>query len=106
MTCWRFLKESLAVLLFSGLILLTLFNIIARNIFGVSFSAILEISPAFVLWLALVGSSLCVKDKRHIKLEIFLRLASPKWRRIANILSSVFGMAVMGIPVFGLLPVC
>jgi TRAP-type C4-dicarboxylate transport system permease small subunit len=94
------IEKGLAILLFSGLILSILFNIISRNFFNMSFHTILEMSPTLVLWLVLVGSSLCLRDNRHIKLEIILRFAPEKWRSIANAITSVFGMAVMGILLF------
>jgi len=90
-------ERGMTVLLYSGLILLIAFNVISRNIFQESFQKILEISPTLVLWLALVGSSLALKDHRHIKLEILLRFSSDHTRFAANIISSVFGMIVMGV---------
>ena len=89
-------EKGAAIFLFSSLILLITLNIILRNIFQLSFQNILEISPNLVLWLALVGSSLALKERRHIKLEILLRLASQKIRIAGDVISSVFGMAVMG----------
>ena len=93
-------ENQLVVLLFIGLILSILVNIISRNFFHTSYAKILEISPALVLWLALAGSSLSLKDNRHIKLELMLRFVPVKWRTAANMLTSIFGMTVMGILFF------
>ena len=90
-------ENWLAILLFSGLLLSLLLNIVSRNIFHTSYAVILESSPAMVLWLALIGASLCLKDNRHIKLELLLRFLSKKWRYTATVLTSVFGMTVMAI---------
>jgi len=90
-------EKSLVIGLFSALILLISFNVISRNLFQVSFLKILEISPSLVLWLALLGSSLALKNQRHIKLEILLRFSSDKFKTIAIIAQSAFGMMVMGI---------
>ncbi|MFC1858917.1 TRAP transporter small permease [Thermodesulfobacteriota bacterium] len=97
------IERSLVVLLFSALILSISFNIISRNLFHVSFQKILEVAPAMVLWLALIGSTLALKNKRHIKLEILLRFCPTSFRYVANIATSLFGMAVMGILVFAAL---
>jgi TRAP-type C4-dicarboxylate transport system permease small subunit len=91
------LEKSLVVGFFSALILLIVFNVISRNLFQVSFQKILEIAPALVLWLALLGSSLALKKQRHIKLEILLRHCSVKFQTMAIMAQSVFGMTVMGI---------
>lgn len=90
-------ERALVVMIFSTIILLIVFNIIARNLFNVSYQAILEISPALVLWLALLGSTLALKYQRHIRLELVIRFLSPPWRRAARCSASVFGTVVMGI---------
>lgn len=91
------LEKTLAVMLFITLAGSIVFNIISRNLFHVSMDKILEFSPSLVLWLALIGSSLALKENRHIKLELFLKIVSPRIRNAAHAVSSVFGMAVMGI---------
>ncbi|MBW1821857.1 MAG: TRAP transporter small permease subunit [Deltaproteobacteria bacterium] len=90
-------EKSLVVAFLSALILIITFNVISRNLFQVSFQKILEISPSLVLWLALLGSSLALRNQRHIKLEILLRFCSDKFKTFAIIAVSAFGMTVMGI---------
>jgi C4-dicarboxylate transporter DctQ subunit len=91
------IEKVLAVFLFSGLALLITFNILSRNIFDYSFEKIFETAPVLVLWLALVGSSLALKKRRHIKLELLLRYCPAICRYYSNYAVSFFGMAVMGI---------
>lgn len=91
------IEKVLAVFLFSGLALLITFNILSRNIFDYSFEKIFETAPVFVLWLALVGSSLALKKRRHIKMELLLRYCPTICRYYSNYAVSFFGMAVMGI---------
>ena len=90
-------EKFLVVVFFSALILLITFNVVSRNLFQISFQKILEISPSLVLWLALIGSSLALRNQRHIKLEILLRFCSDKIKAFAIISGSAFGMTVMGI---------
>ena len=90
-------ERGLVVVLFSALVLMTTFNIFSRNVFHVFFRELLEITPALVLWLALVGSTLALKKQRHIKLELLLRFCSERVNSIAHITSNIFGLAVMGI---------
>jgi TRAP-type C4-dicarboxylate transport system permease small subunit len=71
-------------------------NIFARNFFGVSYQKILEVGPNIVLWLTLTGATLALKKQRHIKLEILLRYAGRRTRRLARLLGSLFGTIVMG----------
>lgn len=91
------IEQTVAIFLFSALVLMITTNIVARNLFGVSYQKILEISPGIVLWLALIGATLALKKERHIKLEILLRYAGQRNRRLARLLGSLFGMVVMGI---------
>ena len=91
------IEKVLAVFLFSGLSLLITFNILSRNIFDYSFEKIFETAPVLVLWLALVGSSLALKKRRHIKLELLLRYCPAICRYYSNYAVSFFGMAVTGI---------
>ena len=76
---------------------LILFNIVSRNLSHLSFQKILEIAPTFVLWLALLGASLALKSRRHIRLELLLRFCPFSVRQAAGIATGLFGMAVMGI---------
>lgn len=94
------IEKALVIFLFSGLALLVTFNIISRNIFDYSFEKIFETAPVFVLWLALAGSSLALKKRRHIKLELLLRRCPAILRRYSNYAVSFFGMAVTGILFF------
>ena len=73
------------------------FNIVSRNLFHLSFQKTLETAPILVLWLALIGSTLALKQRRHIKLDLLLRFCSPRWRLAAHKATSLFGIAVMGI---------
>ena len=90
------IEQAIIIFLFSTLVLMIITNIVARNLFGVSYQKILEISPGIVLWLALIGATLALKKQRHIKLEILLRYADQRIRRLARLLGSLFGMVVMG----------
>jgi len=90
-------EKALIVFLFSVLISLIVFNIITRNVFNVSFQKILEVTPSFVLWLTLCGSTLALKNQRHIKLEVLLRYLGVRVRSLAEIISCIFGLAVMGV---------
>ena len=93
----EFAEKTLVVLLFSALILLISFNIVTRNLFNYSFQLILEAAPGIVLWLALLGSTLALKQHRHIKLEIFLRYLGRRIRGAAGIFRGFIGLSIMMI---------
>lgn len=91
------LEINLVIFLFSLLVFLITLNILSRNIINYSFEEIYEAAPAAVLWLSLAGSSLALKRRRHIKLELVLRFCPNTCRYYTNFIVSLFGMAVMGI---------
>jgi len=84
-------------LLFFGLTAITFGTIVARNLFAASSQQLLELAPAGVLWIALVGASLALRQGRHIRLELLLRYAPERLRRWARAAASVFGAVVMGV---------
>lgn len=55
------MEKVIVVALFAALILLIASNILARNLFGISFPETLELTPALVLWIALIGATLALK---------------------------------------------
>lgn len=90
-------EKCLAVVLYAMLILMIGSNILSRNLFNYASRQVLEMLPVLVLWLALIGSTLAIKQHRHIKIELLLRFCSRRIRFMAHIATCLFGMAVMGI---------
>jgi TRAP-type C4-dicarboxylate transport system permease small subunit len=90
-------ERTAVVLIFSTLVLLLCVNIAARSLFQTSFHRILELVPALVLWLAMFGSTLALRQSRHIKIELLLRYCPPRFQAGLRRISSLFGMIVMGI---------
>ena len=93
----EFTEKAIVVALLAMLVLLIAFNILVRNLFGVSFQQTLLMPPALVLWISLLGATLALKKGRHIKLDILLRYTGFNTRRTAQIISGLFGMTVMAI---------
>ena len=90
-------EKCLVVVLYAMLILMIGFNILSRNLINYASRQLLEILPVLVLWLALIGSTLAIKQQRHIKIALLLRYCSRRIRFMAHIATCLFGMAVMGI---------
>ncbi|MBC2712715.1 MAG: TRAP transporter small permease subunit [Desulfosarcina sp.] len=91
------IEKSLIVLCFSLLVFFIVFNILSRNIFHLPSHKIFEAGPNLVLWLALLGASLALKQQRHIRLELVLRYCSERIRLWAAVARNLSGAAVMGI---------
>lgn len=91
------IEKSAIVLCFAMLVFFIVFNILSRNIFHLSSHKIFEAGPNLVLWLALLGASLALKQQRHIRLELVLRYCTKRIRLWAAVVVNLFGAAVMGI---------
>jgi TRAP-type C4-dicarboxylate transport system permease small subunit len=89
-------EKGAVVLIFCALVLLLCVNILARSLFQVSFHRIPEVVPALVLWLALIGSTLALRESRHIKIEL-LRHCPTRLQSGLRRTGSLFGMLVTGI---------
>jgi TRAP-type C4-dicarboxylate transport system permease small subunit len=91
------IEKSVIVACFALLVFLIVFNILSRNILHLPSHQIFEAGPRLVLWLALLGASLALKQQRHIRLEVLLRYCSRRVRLWAAVAVDLFGAAVMGI---------
>lgn len=91
------LERVLAVGLFCLLMGLICVNIFTRNVLHWVSHQLIEVTPAVVLWLALVGATMALKHHSHIKIELLLRFLPPGGRSIATGLTSLFAMGVCGI---------
>ncbi len=90
-------ERLLAVSLFTLLIGLICINVFTRNILHLASHRLFESAPTVVLWLALVGAALALKQQRHIKIELLLRFLPPAGRRMAAGLTSLFAMGVCAV---------
>jgi TRAP-type C4-dicarboxylate transport system permease small subunit len=91
------IERALAVILFTLLIGMICGNIFARNVLHVSSYRLLELAPTVVLWLALVGATLALKHRRHIKIELLLRFLPRALQTLAVSLTSLFAMGVCAV---------
>lgn len=91
------LERTLAASLYLLLISLIAINITARNLWHMASHRLLELAPAVVLWLALVGATLALKHQRHIKIELALRLLPEPGRKMARVATTLFAMGVCAV---------
>lgn len=97
-------ERSLAVMLYVILVGCIAINIVARNLWHMASHRLLELAPAVVLWLALVGAILALKRHRHIKIELVLRFFPASGRKAAQAVTTLFAMAVCGVLAYAAVP--
>lgn len=91
------IERRLAVALYVMLIVLICTTIVGRNLLQMTSHRLMELAPTVVLWLALVGATLALKEQRHIRIELLLRFLPPGGQRVAVALTSLFGIGVCGV---------
>ncbi len=91
------IEKSVIICCFSLLVFFIVIGILSRNILHWPSHKLFEAGPHLVLWLALLGASLALKQQRHIRLELVLRYCSMRTRLLAAVAANLFGAAVMGI---------
>jgi TRAP-type C4-dicarboxylate transport system permease small subunit len=91
------IERLLAVGLYTFLIGLICVNILARNILHLASQGLLELAPTLVLWLALVGATLALKQQRHIKIGLLLRYFPVPARRVAASMTNLFAMGICAV---------
>jgi C4-dicarboxylate transporter, DctQ subunit len=90
-------EKGVIIFCFWLLVGLVVFNILSRHLFHLPSHQIFEIGPRLVLWLALFGATLALKQQRHIRLELVMRHFNRRIRSWAAVVVNLFGAAVMGL---------
>ena len=90
------IEKSAVIICYTLLVAFVLFSILSRNFLHLPSHRIFESAPGLVLWLALLGASLALRQQRHIRLELVLRYCSTRLRRRVARLVNLFGAVVMG----------
>ncbi len=91
------IESGVIIVGFTLLVLLIVINIMSRNIFHFPSHVFFEAVPHLVLWLAMMGASLGLQQRRHIRLELVLRHCGEPVRKWAALTVNLFGLAVMAI---------
>jgi TRAP-type C4-dicarboxylate transport system permease small subunit len=90
------LEDTLLVLLLSGMVVLSVWQIVLRNF---SDTAIVWGDPllrVLVLWVGFLGAVAASRDDRQISVDVISRFAGEPWRSRIRVVTDVFTSAVSG----------
>lgn len=96
----RWLESALLVVLFGGLMLLSVAQIALRNVFSEGLPWADGLGRLAVLWLAVIGAVAAARDRKHISIDLAQRFLPPGWRRAALAVAEAFAAAVCGFMAF------
>lgn len=90
----RFIENLLLVGLLATMLLLSVAQIIARELFDTGFFWAGEFIRILVLWLAMVGAVAACRENRHIRVDAISHLLSARAVRFTRLLVDTFAAAV------------
>ncbi|MGI9270983.1 MAG: TRAP transporter small permease [Woeseiaceae bacterium] len=93
----RFIENLLLVGLLSSMMLLSVAQIVAREVFDTGFFWSGEVIRLMVLWLAMIGAIAACRENRHIRVDAISHLFSPKVVGAARLLVDSFAAAVCAL---------
>ncbi len=93
----RLVENVLLVTLLSGMMLIAVGQVIAREIFETGFFWAGELVRLMVLWLAMVGSIAACRENRHIRIDAISHLLSDRAVGIVRMLVDTFAAVVCGV---------
>jgi TRAP-type C4-dicarboxylate transport system permease small subunit len=91
------IEEVTVSILLGAMIFLVLIQIVLRNIFSTGITGGAEMVRHLVLWIAFLGAAMAARDAKHIRIDVALRILTPRWRMFAEALTGLFTALVCGI---------
>ncbi len=93
----RLAETVLLVGLLSGMMLLSVAQIIAREVFETGFYWSGELVRIMVLWLAMVGAVAACRENRHIRIDAVSHLLSDRAVGVVRLIVDTFAAGVCGL---------
>ena len=90
--CWDHFEETILVYSYLLIVPLLTVQVVARYVFNHSIPWSEELARYVFIWQIWLGSSYCVKENRHIRIDIFTNHLSEGVRRIYEIVITVISM--------------
>jgi len=85
---------SLIILL--SMLLITVSQVILRNLFGISLNLASEIARQEVIWLTFTGGILTTLKNKHIAIDLLSRILSEKYKTILSIILNISAAIICG----------
>lgn len=93
----RFVENLLLVGLLGGMMLLSVAQIVAREVFETGFFWSGELIKIMVLWLAMVGAVAACREDRHIRVDAISHLLSERAIGMVRLLVDTFAAGVCAV---------
>ncbi|SOH93933.1 TRAP-type C4-dicarboxylate transport system, small permease component [Monaibacterium marinum] len=77
------------------MVVLNLYNVISRSVFGVAYGWIFSWTMLIFAWMLLLGLYVFIRHRRDVVVDIFMARLPAMLRRVAGLFTCVVGIAVM-----------
>lgn len=94
---WQQCEEGILVVLMGGMVLVSFAQIALRNLFAYTLPWADPLVQQLLLWTALLGALVATRQRRHLHIDLLLRLAPPRLRIALEILGAGFSTFVCGL---------
>ena len=91
------IEDVIIAILLVAMVFLVIIQIILRNFFSTGITGGAEMVRHLVLWIAFIGAAMAARDAKHIRIDVALRIITPRWRMFAEALTGLFTAGVCGI---------
>lgn len=85
----RYLEETICVILFSAMVLLTFAQVMSRFVLNLSLGWSEELSRFFFVWLVYISAALAAKHRSHIRVELIDQLLPRSLAKWTGLLSDL-----------------
>ncbi len=91
------IEDFILASLLGIMILLAVFQIVSRNVFGVGYSWTEVLLRVLVLWIGLVGAMIASRTDGHISIDVVSRFLPKRARMAADAFTQILTAAVCGL---------
>lgn len=91
------LEEGLLVVLMGGMVLVAFAQIALRNLFAYALDWADPLVQLLLLWTALLGALVATRQRRHIHLDLLLRLVPARLRLVLEVLGEGCSACICGL---------
>jgi C4-dicarboxylate transporter DctQ subunit len=89
---WALFEDVTAGSLLSTGVLLIFYNVIMRYLFNAPKAWVEEVANYLIVWGALIGISIALRNNHHISIEMLYEKMSPLWKRGVDIFANSMGI--------------
>lgn len=87
-------ETALVVFLLGSMVLLSFTQVILRNVFSTGLIWADTFLRQLVLWVAFLGGSLAVQNRRHLNIDVLTRFMSERGKKMARLATDLFAGAL------------